>query len=245
MKKKILLAFFVCGLPATALADPISDISGITVSNPYASGIWTWNSGYDISFQNQNLTIDINIQLQGIDPGDALRTTWKEGIESKWGKSFDIFDGTYYYDTVFNVNWVNTSPHHLVSVTSGFGYTSVYDWGIDAPAYWQPILAAHEAGHMLGLWDEYIGGPTDPLNPLIRDDSLMGKYLTITHPDHYTAFTGWLASESGRSLSLVPDSGDHYYDISAVPEPSAYLMFGSGLIGLGLIGWRRRSTKAC
>lgn len=245
MKRKILVAFIVCGLPATALASPIGDIPGITVSNHYASAGWEWDSGYDISFNNQNLVIDINIKLQGLDPGDALRASWKTGIENIWGKSFDIFDGTYYYDTVFNVHWVDSSPHQVVTVVSGFGYTSAHDWGIGAPASSQPSLAAHEVGHFFGLWDEYVGGPVDPVNPVIRPDSLMSLSLGKTYPDHYNAFTGWLASESGRSLSLVPDSGNHFYGISPVPEPSTYLMLGSGLVGLGFMGRRRRSTKAC
>lgn len=244
MKKKILLAFFVCSLPATTLAAPIGDIGITSVSAYYSSGSWDWYSGYDISFQNQNLIIDIDIQLNGVDPGDALRDTWKQGIESKWGNPFDISDGTFIYDLDFNVNWTNISPDHIVNVNNGGGYFSVYDWDISVSPSLQPTLAAHEAGHTFGLWDEYIGGPVDPVNPVIRDDSLMGIYLTKTHPDHYTNFTDWLASESGKSITVVPNLGDHYYDISAVPEPSAYLMFGSGLIGLGLMGWRRRSTKS-
>jgi len=244
VKKKILLAFFVCGLPATTLAAPISDIGIDYVSNFYSSGIFGWNSSYDISFQNQNLILDIDIDLIGDDPGSALISTWEQGIESIWSNAFDIYDGTYLYDTVFNVDWVNSGADHTVTVHSGSGAVNMTNWYTDNPSGWpnnyHDEIAAHEFGHMFGLYDEYIGGAVNPLTGLIRPDSIMGQNLTTPHTDHYTDLTGWLSLNSGISLSLVTDSGDHYYNISSVPEPETYAML---MAGLGLLGFMARRRK--
>ena len=38
---------------------------------------------------------------------------------------------------------------------------------------YQEKVAAHELGHMIGLWDEYAGGAVDPLTALINMGGLM------------------------------------------------------------------------
>lgn len=244
---KILLFIFLCVIPATSFALPISDIDTQYVSKYLRSGIYGWRSSYDISFENQDLLIDIDILLVGDDPGSVLLNTWEQGIESIWGNAFDIFDGTYLYDTVFNVDWgsVGTTADHRVNVHSGTGRTNMLNWYTDRPGgwsnSWHDEIAAHEFGHMFGLYDEYVGGATNPSTGLIRPDSIMGQRLASPCADHYDPFRMWLQDNSGLDLVMVSNSGDHYYSPAPVPEPATYLLFGSGLFGI--LAFRRSSRS--
>jgi hypothetical protein len=49
-------------------------------------------------------------------------------------------------------------------------------------------VAAHECGHLLGAYDEYTGGATDPAKAVIEDNSIMGQNLTRGHGRHFDGF---------------------------------------------------------
>lgn len=215
----------------------INDINVESVSYGVTSGSFGWQASYDISFINQDLIIDVDVFLTGDDAGDSLKAIWKQGIEGLWSNAFDIFDGSYYYDTLFNVDWFNTSvgADHTVNVHNGNGNVNLGNWFTGNPSGWgyanQDRIAAHEFGHMIGLFDEYTGGALNPAG-LIRSNSIMGQNLTSPQSDHFNAFTGWLSDKSGiNSLSVVADSGLHNYQLS-VPEPSSFAIFMLGMIGL-------------
>lgn len=67
-----------------SMISPIEDLAKETISDFIISADcngdeepdFAWSSGYDISFVNQILHIEINIQLEGDDPGAALRQQW-------------------------------------------------------------------------------------------------------------------------------------------------------------------------
>lgn len=187
-----------------------------------------WSSGYDISFVNQVLHIEINIQLEGDDPGVALKQQWEDGIEGIWSNEYDIADGNFKYPIKLQVNWVDADPHHIVNVHSespGNGIYNMSNWytEIDWGAQYQDEIAAHEAGHMLGLYDEYNGGGLDPDTLFTTTNSLMAD-LGPTRNWHYEQILEWLEVRSGRDLSLVksplspyplddriPNFGDYRY----------------------------------
>ena len=167
---------------------------------------------------------DVDVYLRGADPGSALRDIWEEGIESIWSNAFDLSDGTYFYDTVFNVDWLNTSvgADHTVNVIVGNGNVNLTQWYTGRPSGYsysrQGVIAAHEFGHMIGLFDEYRNGALNP-EGLIRNNSIMGRNLSSPRIDHFDAFLEWAQINSGvASLALVADSGvDNYF----VSEPNS------------------------
>lgn len=236
----VLLCFTVL-FSSVSHAGLIADIDTETVSYRVSTGGFAWTASYDIGFVNQNLLIDVDVFLSGDDPGNDLRNIWEQGIESIWSNTFDIFDGTFYYDTLFNVDWLSTSAgaDHTVIVHTGNGNVNKVDWYTGSPSGWpysyQDEMAAHEFGHMIGLFDEYNGGALDPVTKLIRPNSIMGQNLAAPQIDHFDAFMSWTSAKSGaQSLSLVSDRGDHFYDLSvSVPEPSTVMLFV--LAGFGLV----------
>lgn len=208
---------------------PIEDLSEETISDYIQSADvdgdgtpdFAWNSGYDISFESQTLHIEINIQLVGDDPGDALRQQWHDGIEDIWSDSYDVVDGLYTYPIEVAVNWVDSNPHHVVTVHSGQGRPNMLNWYTDRPGGWgdeyQDEIAAHEAGHMLGLYDEYAGGALDPDTQFTTTNSLMAD-LGPTRDWHYEQILEWLETGSGRDLSLAQSPLPPYPLDSPIPD---------------------------
>ncbi|MEM3626506.1 MAG: hypothetical protein QXZ25_00585 [Candidatus Bathyarchaeia archaeon] len=223
---------------------PIGNLAKETISNVIQTvdlngdgNLDSWISRYDIYFASQTLRIEINIQLVGDDPRDALRQQWKNGIEGIWSNKYDIVDGVYTYPIEVKVNWVNRNAHYVVTVHSGSGRTNMLNWYTDRPSGWgneyQDEIAAHEAGHMLGLYDEYaepftdinnngrydLGEPfTDSFQPpngrwdcgalnpntwFVTTNSIMAD-LGPTRIWHYEQILQWLETRSGRDLDLAP-----------------------------------------
>jgi len=164
---------------------------------------FSWTSKYDISFENQVLNIDLNIQLVGDNPGDELRQQWEDGIERIWSNTFDIADGSYRYSIEVEVNWVNTDPHHIVTVHAGLGRADMLNWYTqNGAANYQDEIAAHEAGHMLGLYDEYTGGALNPNTQFTATNSIMAG-LGPVRTWHYDQIVERLEAHSGRDLSMA------------------------------------------
>jgi hypothetical protein len=224
-----LIFIVICTIFSTHTnASLITNVNTETVSYSITTGDFGWRASYDIGFVEQDLLIDVDVFLTGDDPGNELLNIWEQGIENIWSYAFDIFDGTFYYDIIFNIDWLSsfTGSDHTVNVTNGSGNVDLVNWYTDNPSGHgytkQSNVAAHEFGHMVGLFDEYNGGALDPITPLIRPNSIMGQNLTVPKADHFDAFLSWASLNSGvNSLSLESDRGNHYYE---VPTPNMALV---------------------
>jgi PKD repeat protein len=190
---------------------------------------------YDISFEDQTVHVTLNIQLIGDDPGTALRDQWEDGIEGIWSNTFDLHDGSFVYPIQVEVNWVSTNPHWVVTVIQGTGtcytnkwYTSTATW----PATMEDEVKAHEAGHMMGLCDEYVGGGLCLDNPIIDPDSIMGQNLGDPRARHYTEILEWLTEASKRALIIAPSPTAPYPS----DDPPSAFSDGVGIVPFVLIG---------
>ena len=158
----------------------------------------------------------------GDDPGTALRNQWESGVESTWSNHYDIVDGTYLYPILLDLAWVGSSPDETVTVHTGTGDMDMLNWYTDHPSGWpnayQGVLASHEVGHMIGLYDEYYGGAVNPSTFYIMAD------LGPVQARYHTRMVDWLEVTSGRpSLNLAADSA---------PEPAAATLIAIGILGV-------------
>ena len=220
---------FIAGLLAIILGSavtggaallPIADISTQTISGVRASGQYRWEYGFDIGFENGQMNVELRIGLTGYDPGSGLVAVWESSIEDTWGRGFEIIDGQLRYpvniDAIF-VTGPGEAVHQTVSVVEGSGRTNMLRWYSES----RGVSVAHEAGHMLGLYDEYPEGAQALGNRIIDLGSIMGSTGGVVRERHCGIFVDWLGGTVGANQrSLI------------VPEPPMILLICSGISAL-------------
>ena len=124
------------------------------------------------------------------------------------------------------------------------------DWGPD----YHEELAAHEAGHMMGLYDEYTvdpklpDGTLDPVTQFKTTNSIMAD-LGPPRDWHFQTILDWLAGKIDRTLQLaksnappypqdppIPDFQDGF---PGIPEPGTALLTLLGALAVGALAWCR------
>jgi hypothetical protein len=178
------------------------------VSGRRTSGIYGWNYNFGISLsEGAQVTLTLDIEFTGDDPGDALRQQWIDGIERVWSNQYFLVDGTAHIPIIMDANVVTSGADQVVTVHSGTGRTNMTNWYTDRPAGWsndwQDEIAAHEAGHMLGLYDEYLGGAVDPATNLIDDTAIMGPNVEQVYERYFTQILNWAEGRTGHDMSLM------------------------------------------
>jgi hypothetical protein len=118
------------------------------------------------------------------------------------------------------------------------------NWYTDSPSGWsndyQDEIAAHEFGHMIGLYDEYSGGAVNP-DGFTTTGALMAD-LGPVHERYYEDILAWLEGASGRDLSLAPAPYPPYAsdppidgfrdDMVPIPAPGSIGLAVTGIVGL-------------
>jgi len=155
---------------------------------------WTWNGpfligrersanvsecvyGWRSAFFQADTHIVVRLQLNpdaGISAAtlDNLRTTWRNGIISKWSDRFDCKSPNGERRRItFDVQWVSSNAHHVVRVRPGPERSNMTTWDtLDTGD-----VASHEFGHMLGHVDEYADGTCPARSPVntgtVMDDN--------------------------------------------------------------------------
>ncbi len=180
------------------------------------------------------MNIQLQILLRGSAPDSSLLQTWEDGIENMWSKKFDVADRSFRYHINFDVSFTTEASGSIdqsVLVIDGQGSGNMFNWYTisDQGAEYNGQAAAHEFGHMLGLYDEYTSGMLDP-SDFIDTTSIMGSLDGITYTRHYQAFLDWLQpAANGRKLSLTAYDPD--WVNPTIPEPaSAAIMTLGGLL---------------
>ncbi len=199
-----LTATLTVGEPTVSGADYSGQIEGTR-----DTGLFGWYYRYDVAVNGDlQVTLTVDMQFDGDDPGDELLKQWIDGIERIWSSQYSLVDGNSALPIVIDVNEVFSDADQVVTVHagSGTGRTDMTNWYTTDPGGWsndyQDEVAAHEFGHMLGLYDEYTGGAVSP-EGLIDHNSLMGADMDIVRERYFFQVEQWAENITGREMSLV------------------------------------------
>ncbi len=218
----ILIGWCVALAGVQVEANPLGDVARERRFYSMSSGPYSWSPIYDIEFVSEELHIYTSIYLSGTGAVtqqdiDSLEPIWESGIEGGWNGQYQILhDNTYYYDILYDVSFVDTwtsgVDHYQVQVRPGPERSNMLLWDTEDTGQ----VAAHEYGHMVGNYDEYNGGATDPSNPIIDSSSLLGSTSpsAVTYGRHYEPVMEWLEDQYPSAvLEIVP-----------VPEPGTVVL---------------------
>ena len=158
---------------------------------------FAWDVRYDLSFLNSESLTTIKVDLVGDDAG-ATATQWKNGINDIWNNKAFFSDDNRLYEVKLSFDFVDSGAHQTVNVHAGTGSTNMSNWYLTNPSGWpnhmQDEIAAHEVGHMFGLFDEYAGGATyngyTTTGMLMSDLTVLGFQNYFRTQEHYTEVYG-------------------------------------------------------
>lgn len=167
-----------------------------------ADGGYSWFVHYDLSFDGSAFTVTTRINLIGDDPG-GLASTWEQGIEQLWSDKFCLSDGTSAYGIKVDVQFTDIDADYDVTVYDGYGACDMLNWYTDTgwgPSY-QDELAAHEFGHMIGMFDEYAGGAT--WNGQTVAGTIMSDLSDVVSSGYYFSIDATAETMLGHALEVV------------------------------------------
>jgi PEP-CTERM motif-containing protein len=240
---------FLTPTPAAALSIGSEFVTGTESTPAYTVGGTTYgpfelNFSYVRSFDGTRVAKDVQINFVfdaalGYNAAQqaAYRATVEANAEGIWNNKYLIVDTA--TNSVFPVvvDLTTSGPRfdQSVAVHPGLGPTNALNWFVTNTAQ----VNAHEFGHLLGLYDEYIGGGIDRFpNPTLSDTGLMGLGALLETPEmlprYYDEYLGYIST-------LNPD---HTFRLDPVPEPSTIILvsLGSG-ITLLVRGWHGRHRR--
>lgn len=243
----IMLVLLAVARPAAAvLMTGSEDVSGSIGTPQYTHegktyGPYGWGYSYTRSFDGEKLVKHLEIDfvfepaLNWIDEQQvAYKAAVEAGIEGIWNNRYSIKDENTGKTYPVSVDMTTEGPfNQTVTVHAGEGRADMLNWFETDTA----SINAHEFGHMLGLFDEYIGGAVDQYpNPTLSDDGLMGLGALnpnpVMHERYYQQYLDYMNQlNEGGQFSLV-----------AVPEASNYALLAMGLVCLAArrrIRWRQ------
>lgn len=163
---------------------------------------FAWDVRYALDFDGTRFLTTVKIKLTGAAPGDLL-STWDKGINTLWNDRGFFSDGTWLYASRYDAKFVASRQDQTVRVIDAKGRTDMLNWytSSDWGASYDDQIAAHEFGHMFGLFDEYAGGAT--YSNVTYADGLMSN-LSVSGYDRYFWTTDYFGEHfSGAALDLV------------------------------------------
>lgn len=197
-------------------------------------GPFAWNVSYTQCFDGSRVTKSLAIDFHfdaWLGYTDAQEVAYMartvSAVESVWNDKFFISDlvNNMLFPAVLDV--VTRGPFdQTVRVFSihDLPRSNMINWNDGLSA----ALMAHEVGHMLGLFDEYIGGAVERFpNPTLSDDGLMGLGALLPEPVmHARYYAQYL------DFMNTLNAGVGHFVLLRVPEPGSLAL---ALLGLLLV----------
>ena len=219
--KKSILAIIISVFSSSVTYGAIFDWEHI--SEYRTSGKFSWNVDYDIAYFNDEIQIDLDLGITGpnaLPVGDLWHV--EENIENVWSRpGYNV-----------NVDFVESAWDYSVNIDYEIERSNMVNWN-----RYDTKLAAHEIGHMFGLYDTYSSGAVDPITGRINTTELMGNLSYGTWDYYYDSWDAWL--DSMVTMVNVPlPAVASFPATSEVPIPSSFLLFVSAI---GMVGIMRKS----
>lgn len=276
MKSKLaLVGAVLCALGATgaqsAIAPALTPYVQKVEARISSPAGFTWDISYEAIFDGSSLVKHVEIDflfrdVLGFTP--AQKTAWKNdtemAIESIWNDKYRIVDTVNGRSFALSVD-VTQEGYPRPGLPNAFDQAvtvlaqpgdcasrpnaldcrdNMLNWFVDS----SDTIKAHEFGHMIGLYDEYVGGAVDKLNnATLSDDGLMGLGALSDTPAFYAryfqSYVDFLNGVPVFEYQRLAGSGlqPGQFVLVAVPEPStwAMLVVGSMMLGFGVHRARR------
>jgi hypothetical protein len=180
-----------------------------------------WTSAYEVEFTGSECRLNINVCLaRDADVTEAQWNTVKGEAESEFRRVWDnkirlTESGTgTTYDIRVRLTWVTSGEHVRIALHSGTGHANRRNWYVTPP---HVVSRAHELGHQLGLYDEYvdpevINRATATSPGVYTDNSIMGHTYSegptraTVKLRHAQRMANHISAATGRTFtgSLVP-----------------------------------------
>jgi hypothetical protein len=227
------------GAGATPKYKPKDVIPGSTDATEYGPYGWTYT--YQRSFDGNKITKHLEIDFKfDADVPDAEKDAFKKNVESNiegvWNNKFAVLDPTNgkKYPAVLDITLTGPFDQTVqVHKASTAIPTDLSNWSTADTNNTQ----AHEVGHMLGLYDEYVGGAIKIPNPTISNDGVMG-YGGARGATGWKMYDRYYQQYADFMNSLHGQGG---FKLVTVPLPSALLL---GPLGFALMLAARKRVFA-
>lgn len=139
---------------------------------------------------------------------DTKKDAWLKNIHDVWDDKFDLVHDDCKSEDAKKCRWRLRLKAAWHATTGDKKVYAIHaqDWERSNAKDWYLSehrlgVAGHEAGHLLGAYDEYAGGATDPADPKIEDDTIMGQNLTKALPRHLNGLRDQLAKLVNDKIS--------------------------------------------
>ncbi|NOQ15152.1 MAG: hypothetical protein GQ583_11840 [Methyloprofundus sp.] len=165
---------------------------------------FSWYYGFDIELKKQVILLNVAINLipaPGVSRVELSQTKsiWKKAIENTWSNQYAIKTNTgAIYPILITVSFRALSFHHSVIVRPGKGSSDELNWNVRDSQQ----TVAHEFGHMLGAFDEYLHGANDPANPIIDSSSIMSSLPKSgkIYARHFHKIQAWFLTKTAEEV---------------------------------------------
>lgn len=265
-----LLPLVLVASPARAVVAiaPYTDVVSTTISSPSdAAPDFQWDVSYQRTFDGSTLVKHVEIDFlfeNALEYTAQQKLDWKTqteaAVESIWNNKFAVRDTINHRTYNLAVDITLAGPFdQAVTVAQRPGdcgsrpsdldcRDNMIRWFADST----PVTRAHEFGHMIGLYDEYVGGAVDKaINPTLSDDGLMGLGALDPSPVFYARYfqqyRDFIAGIPLAEYQLLAGAGlvQGNFVLVAVPEPGTWATFGAGtlILAAGVRRSRRRAGR--